>query len=86
MKLQELATRITAHLKRFESDARINAPRPAFAGTRPYYNAHASAAGSRVSVVYVLYQGGTTLTKSQAEAYLAWLDAGNVGRHQEALR
>lgn len=88
MKLKELAARISAHLRRFEADRKkINAPHDGReGGLRPYYHAEASVAGSYVSVIYISYQHGSHLTKAQAERYLAWLDAGNVGRHFEAFR
>ena len=37
-------------------------------------------------MTYVSYQGEASLKKAEAEAYLAWLDAGNVGRHYEQQR
>ncbi len=83
MKLQEIATRIHAYLKRFEHDPKINVPDRG-STIHPYYWARAWAAGSRVGVVYVTFQGPTYLTKGEAERYLAWLDAGNVGSHYEA--
>jgi hypothetical protein len=91
--LTEIASRISAHLQRFERDAVINAERfysdqhgKRVPMGRAYYSAGASRAGSRVRVRYIAYQGGRTLTRSEAERYLAWLDAGNIGRHYEALR
>jgi len=30
---------------------------------------------------YVSYQGRFALKREQAEAYLSWLDEGNVGKH-----
>jgi len=83
MKLNEIAKRITEHLKRFESDPVIN---PVGTGLRRvYYNAYASDAGSKIRIKYVSYQGGTCLSKSDALEYLAWLDAGNIGTHYYAL-
>lgn len=84
MKLEELAKRIRAHLLRFEADKTINVARDS--GLRPYYHPYASRAGSYVRVTYVTFQGGTTLTKDEAQAYLDWLDAGNVGTHWRAQR
>ena len=43
-------------------------------------------AGPRVKVKYVSYQYESSLTKAEAEQYLAWLDAGNVGRHYDAKK
>jgi len=81
---QDLAKRIDAHLKRFEQSPKINAVRKE--GTRSYYNAYAIGDRHRVFVKYVHYQGGSHLSIEDATKYLAWLDAGNVGRHYEALR
>jgi hypothetical protein len=80
--LNEIAARIRAHLKRFEADPAINGRHPR-SGTSAYYLARAYRGGRYVSVSYVTYQGATTLDRERAERYLAWLDAGNVGRHWE---
>jgi hypothetical protein len=85
VKLTEIAKRIDAHLKRFEADPVINA-RPAPNRIQPYYRAYAWVAGRYVAVSYVTFQGHSNLTKEQAAAYLAWLDAGNVGQHYRACR
>jgi hypothetical protein len=74
--LGELARAIDAHLKRIEQEA--NDP------TR-FFHACAGATNRAVQVRYVYYDGGCPLTREQAAAYLAWLDAGNVGRHYRAL-
>jgi hypothetical protein len=82
MKLAELAACIDAHLKRFEQNKRINRLRKR--GTlllSTYFGAGALANGRYVSVRYVSYHGHTSLSKVEAEKYLAWLDAGNVGTH-----
>lgn len=79
----EIADRIRAHLGRFESDPKINVP--SGNGLHPFYLANAWAAGSRVFVTYVSFQGASSLTKTQAALYLAWLDAGNVGKHWKAI-
>lgn len=78
-KLSEIARRIDAHLKRFERDPKINGV-PKFM-LKPYYNAGAHRSGCYVHVTYVSYQGGSRLDRARAEAYLAWLDSGNVGTH-----
>lgn len=81
----ELAERIDAHLKRFESDPEINIDRSGN-GLMTYYGARAGyGGGPKLSVTYVTYQDRSKLSKAEAEKYLAWLDAGNVGRHYEAL-
>jgi hypothetical protein len=85
--LTEIAKRIAAHLKRFEADPEINAERfyeSRRTGRRessghPYYHAGAWRAGNRVKVIYVSYHDPSSLTRAEAEAYLTWLDAGNVG-------
>ncbi len=43
-------------------------------------------AGSRAMVKYVTYQYESSMTKAEAEQYLAWLDDGNVGRHYDAKK
>ena len=85
MKLGDIAKSITAHLKRFEADPVINSKDVKY-DTSPYWYSHAWAAGSRVAVQYVSYQGHSKMTKSEALAYLVWLNSGNVGKHWEALK
>jgi hypothetical protein len=94
----DLALRIDAHLKRFEADPVINARCELVdgewhvvrddpnRGVPPYVGAHASASGRFVRVRYVSFQGTSSLTQAEATAYLAWLDAGNVGTHHKATR
>lgn len=92
----ELAQKIDAHLKRFERSPKINPGRrydkdkkkwvPDKMGIRDYYGAWARGDRHRVRVLYVAYQGSSVLSIEDAEKYLAWLDAGHVGRHYEALR
>lgn len=85
MKLTEIAERINAHLKRFERDAKINIRHQIFNRT-PYYNAGAGIAGRYVHVGYVSYgQDDSHLTRTEAEKYLVWLDAGNVGKHYNQM-
>ena len=84
MKLEELAARIAEHLKRFEADPVINAPNPV-SKARPFYQAIAVRTGRYVAVQYVSYQHTSHLTRDEAEKYLAWLDAGNVGKHHQAI-
>lgn len=81
-KLGEIAERIAAHLRRFEADPVINPTREG-RRIRAYYSPSALVRGSRVGIAYVSFQPETCLTKSAALGYLAWLDAGNVGRHWE---
>jgi hypothetical protein len=84
MKLREIADRINEHLHRFDADPALNQPKEG-SNIPPYYCAYAGVAGSYVRVTYVSFQGGTNLRKSDAEEYLRWLDAGNVGKHYKAL-
>jgi hypothetical protein len=84
MKLAEIAKAIYGHLKRFESDPVIN--KEGEHGLTPYYCPNCWAAGSRIGVKYVSFQGGSTITKNEALAYLVWLNSGNVGKHWVALK
>lgn len=82
MTCKEIAKRISAHLERFERDKTINA-RSEKRGIPPYFSAFAVGGGRYVRVQYISFQGQSSLTKAEAEAYLAWLDSGRVGRHFE---
>ena len=74
---------IKGFLKRFEADKALNRTEGRLA---KFWNATAFyPGGPRIHVVYVSYQGSSTLTKAQAEKYLEWLKAGNVGKHFVAL-
>lgn len=91
--LTEIAERIDVHLRRLEADPEINKRRRYDKekrewvehpdGFSTYYYAGAHRSGPRVRVSYVSYQGSRTLTRNAAIEYLAWLDAGNVGTHDE---
>ncbi len=83
MKLKEIAERISKHLKRFEADKEINIRTGR--GTSRFYFANARHTGRFVQITYITYQGFTSLSKAEAEKYLAWLDAGNIGWHYKAL-
>jgi hypothetical protein len=89
MKLGEIADAIGVHLRRFEADPKINVSyktdKSISTGLHPYYQTGTYAAGRFVMVTYVTYQGADSLTKDAALKYLAWLDAGNVGTHRDAL-
>lgn len=65
--LTEIANRIDEHLKDNAAPA-----------DRTWAGAHVS--GNRVIIQYVgvCYY---TITRDQATKYLAWLDAGNIGKH-----
>ena len=83
MNSSEIVAAIDAHLKRFEADqkTRVRAD-----GRTRFYQAGCWQAGSWIKILYIGYQGATSLRKADAEKYLGWLNAGNVGRHYEALR
>jgi len=49
----ELAERINAHLKRFEADPVINAPRGERMRTTPYFQAGAAANRGQIELCYV---------------------------------
>ena len=83
-RLSDIATDIRVHLERFESDPSINKRDPHKLSR--FYNVNAYVGGRFVYVRYVSFQGQSHLTRAEAEKYLAWLDAGNVGKHQEAQR
>lgn len=83
--LEEIAQCIHAHFQRFERDPRIN-KRTSSNSILPFYNAGASANKKIVHVTYISFQLTTKLSKDEALAYLAWLDAGNIGTHYEQQR
>ena len=88
MRLKEIAERINAHLKRFEADKEIN-KRDNRRGMnlQRFWDAGCwwIPGSTRINVIYVSYQGSTTISKGEALTYLEWLDAGNVGQHYRAL-
>lgn len=98
--LKDTAEKICVHLKRIEADPELNPyfemrgnkwvrtdnSDNRMKGHRFYNGAYASASGPRIFVTYVGYQGQSSITREEAEKYLAWLDAGNVGNHFKALR
>jgi hypothetical protein len=85
---REIAERINAHLKRFESDPEIN-KRANNGGPNllPYYNSNAyyPGRGAYIVVSYVSYQSTTYLNRVEAEKYLQKLDTGFVGKHWRAI-
>jgi len=85
LSLTEIAKRISVHLHRFERDPEINTVHIQ-SGVRRFFCAGAYRGGRYVRVIYISYQGGSSLTREQAEHYLAWLDAGGIGRHHTALK
>jgi hypothetical protein len=84
--MADLAKAIAKHLRRFEADPKVNVPKNG-GQLRPFYLARAWYPGGRyVGVGYISFQPGTFLDREQAARYLAWLDAGNVGKHWDALQ
>ena len=82
--LAQIAAQIDTHLKRFERDPKINkVDKKKRSGLHPFYYAGAWAGGRWVYVKYIDFQGSSNLSRAEALAYLAWLDAGNVGQHYE---
>lgn len=92
MKLSEIAARIDAHFKRIEPDEKLNPCREfvggewrntgtTMRGTAWLCRPSCLATGTRIRVSYVSYQCTLFLSKDAALAYLAWLDAGNLGSH-----
>jgi hypothetical protein len=85
-KLDLLAREIGQYLRRFERDPKINIDRSEHkTGMHDYFGAGARDTGQRVGIVYISYQGTHLLTREEAQAYLRWLRAGNVGRHHEVV-
>ena len=87
LKAPEIGERIGAHLKRFAADPAINAPQLMRNGMRlePFFEPGAYGKGRLVYVRYKLNHGFEHLSRVDGARYLAWLDAGNVGKHTVAL-
>lgn len=83
--LTEIADEIDIYLKKLQKDPVFNVLDEKY-GTRRLWGAWAARRGNRVSIMYVAYQGASTLDRAEALKYLAWLDAGNKGEHWMALR
>jgi hypothetical protein len=77
--LTEIASRIDVHLRRMEHDPAINPPNSGW-----LYCARAGRSGAFVAVSYKSYHRQSTLTRAEAETYLAWLDSGNSDTHYQA--
>ena len=56
MKLNEIAERIYAHLKRMEADPKINYTELSSSTPKRFYRAYAYTTGKRLAVVYKSYQ------------------------------
>lgn len=80
---KEIASRILAHLKRFEADPIINKEKN-HGGMllTPYYHVNAYGNPRGVAVTYISHQGKDQLSKEDAEKYLDWLDKGKIGTHR----
>lgn len=77
----EIADRIAEHLQRFESDKAL---RKMLKLRWPV--ACQGLAGKYVGIAYKVGQCVTFLKVDRALAYLAWLDAGNIGTHMDYER
>ena len=73
LKLKEIAAKIAAHLKEWEADPVINARDPKY-GVRKYYCANSWAAGSKIGLRYISYQGQRFISKNEALEYLDWIE------------
>lgn len=80
---KEIAVRLAAHFTRFERTPSINKRQRRGHGAKIYYEARAWASHGWVRVTYVSYQGSSVLRRADAQKYLAWLDAGHVGKHHQ---
>lgn len=77
-KTSEIAMEINLHLKRMEADPEQNQAQ----GTlKRFYQARCYADGPWVNVQYTALHGFIHLKKVEGEKYLAWLSAGNRGKH-----
>ncbi len=87
MTLKEIAEKINVYLKGFENDPEINQYTDGRGGNlHPYWHSVSFASGKYLGVTYISYQGPLYLKKADAEKYLEWLVAGNVGKHWAALK
>mgnify|MGYP001562938722 CR=1 FL=1 len=82
--LTEIAERINTHLARIEANPKLNNFKPGVGGD--LFKSHARRGGRFVRVKYKSYWTTSSLARVEALAYLAWLDAGNVGMHYEQQR
>ena len=84
--LADLVDGIAGYLKMFERDPVINArPIPyaawSFPTLPPYGSTSARRTRSGVALNYSALGTTYELPREQAERYLVWLEAGNVGKH-----
>lgn len=88
MKVKEIASKITEHLKEWENDPTINVPikhANSSMSLRRFFNAAAFPKGNYIGISYVSYQGVFTIKKEEAVRYLGWIEEGNVGTISEFL-
>lgn len=78
-KLDEIAARINAHLRRLEADKDWN--RADNGGRSRLYLARARRAGRYIQIIYISYQGASNLIREDAERYLQALDSGKKCKH-----
>jgi hypothetical protein len=76
MPLRDIAANINRHLKSMERIDKL----PWLRNSGCYYMG-----GARVRLTYESREGGTTLSRSKAIAYLDWLNAGNKGKHTDRV-
>jgi len=76
---EKIAARIQAHLKRMERDPSAN--KTSVYETSNFYGSSACGTRKGVKIKYVAYQNDWNLPAADAVKYLAWLDAGNNGKH-----
>lgn len=83
MTLTEICNRIQSHLTRFSRDPEL---RETPKGYARYFYPRCYRGGAYARIRYVSYQHTSSLKRAEAEAYLDWLNAGNVGTHYEWRR
>lgn len=86
MTLRQIADRLWEHLQRMEradDERRAESMRLKVRHASTYWNSSAIIAGRFIDVRYISYQQEDRLTKDDALAYLAWLDAGNSGQYNQ---
>jgi hypothetical protein len=82
--LKEVASAIHSHLIRMEADPLINTKKPE--GLPRLWHSNCFQSGRYVGVTYISFQGPSFITRSEAEMYLAALNAGDTRRHFDVLR
>jgi hypothetical protein len=80
----QVALELDGYLKKWEADPKINKPlKGRHSGLKQFWNAGCWRVGTRLHVVYVAYQGVSTIDFEVAVKWLEWLKQGNVGSHHE---